>query len=123
MLPALLALALTLPPALPKAPSPGPTLPAVKGLTKPIPMSANVSDLVDWSLKEMGQAVVVVEGQLSLPVPKVNTGVKVFSGGLQLFRPVLHTPTEIGVAPWMDLTTVGAPGNPAGKMYPMGWGY
>lgn len=118
----LLVLALT-PPALPKLPSAGPSPPSIKGLTRPLPMGAGVNDYVRWSLEEMGQAVVVVEGELDRPLPRVATGLHAFDGGLRLFRPSLPLATAIPAAPWMDLTTVGAPGNPAGKSYPMGWGY
>jgi hypothetical protein len=103
--------------------SAGPTLPPIKGLRKPVALSANVADLVRWSVKDMGQAVVVVEGELGVDLPKVGTGIRVFGGTLSLFKPEFHQPSEIPVAPWMDLTSVGAPGNPAGKMVPLGWGY
>ena len=119
----LMVLALAPPAALPQAPSPGPTPPAVKGLVKTIPLGAGVAEYVRWSLNEMGQAVVVVEGEYAMPLPKVATGIRIFDGNLALFRARLPLPTDMPVAPWMDMNTVGAPGNPAGKSYPMGWGY
>jgi len=124
MLPLFLALALTSPPMLPKVPSSGPTPPAVKGLMNPIPMGADTADLVAWSLKEMGQAVVVVEADLRvIKMEKVNTGLKVFGGDLTLFQPRLPLPTDLAPAPWMDMSAVGAPGNPAARIFPLGWGY
>ena len=85
MLSLFLALALTSPPMLPKVPSSGPTPPAVKGLMNPIPMGADTADLVAWSLKEMGQAVVVVEGELPTLVPKRQiTGLNLFDGKIKL---------------------------------------
>ncbi len=118
-----LTLALALPPALPKSSSPGPTLPPVQGLMKPIPMSADVKEYVRWSLKEMGQAVVVVEGEMGLALPRAHPGIRLFDGGLTLFQPKLPSPADIPTAPWLDMSTVGAPGNSAGKIYPIGWGY
>ena len=117
MLPLLLALAFTPPP------SPGPTPPAVKGLTKTLPLGADVKDYVRWSLGEMGQAVVVVEGELARPLPKVATGIRIFENKVNFFRPVLRLPTDLAPAPWMDMASAGAPGNPASKTYPLGWGY
>jgi len=116
MLPVLLSLALT--PA-----SVGPSLPPVKGLVKPLPQGADVKDYVRWSLKEMGQAVVVVEGELGLPLPKLATGLQVFEGNLKLFRPRLPLPSEIPAPVWMDANTVMAGGNVVQRSYPLGLGY
>jgi hypothetical protein len=115
MLPILLALALT--------PSSGPALPAVQGLRRPIPMSADVADYVRWSLNEIGQAVVVVEGEYAPPLPRVATGLRVFDGNLRIFSAKLPLPTAIPVAPWMDASTVVAGGNVVQRSYPLGWGY
>ncbi len=115
MLPLLLALAL--------APSPGPTLPAVQGLRKPLPAAADVKAFVTWSLQEAGQAVVVVEGDYAPPLPRVATGLQVLDGKLRLFSVRLPNPADIPAAPWMDLGTVRSGGNVAQRIYPMGWGY
>jgi hypothetical protein len=123
MLPLLMTLALATAPTAPKAPAPGPMPPAVKGLVKPMSLGADVKDYVRWSLDEMGQAVVVVEGELGLALPRIATGIKVFDGKLNLFRPRIPLPSDIPPASWVDMSAVGAPGNPAGKSYPIGWGY
>ena len=124
MLAILLALALAAPAAPTLPPSQGPTPAPIKGLRKPVSMGADVGELVRWSVKDMGQAVVVVVGELGVvDIPKVNPGIHIFNGGLTLFRPRLPMPTDLPVAPWMDLNAVGNPGNPAGKMIPLGWGY
>ena len=104
-------------------PSPGPTPPAPKGLVKPMSYASGVKGYVDWSLREMGQAVVVVEGELPLPIPKVAMGLRLFDGKVKLFRPNVTLPSDLPVAPWMDLNRVGPPGNPASKTVPLGWGY
>ena len=121
MLPIVLTLALAAPEA---QKTMGPTLAPIKGLVKPMSQGSGAKGYVDFSMKEMGQAVVVVEGELPALVPKAAIpGLKLFDGKLKMFRPVLPLPTEIPVAPWMDLTKVGAPGNPASKSFPIGWGY
>lgn len=117
MLPMILALALT-----PSAGA-GPTLPAVQGLRKPLPMSADVADFVKWSLSEAGQAVVVVEGEYERPLPKVATGIRIFDGKLRLFSPRLPNPADIPAAPWTDTGTTRSGGNVVQRMYPIGWGY
>ncbi|BDU78641.1 hypothetical protein [Mesoterricola sediminis] len=121
MLPLVLALALV--PDASAAPSPGPTPPPVKGLIKPLAQGAGVADYVRWSLKEVGQAVVVVEGEAGLPLPTLAAGIKVFDGNLKLFRPRLPLPSEIPAPAWMDANTVMAGGNVVQKTYPIGWGY
>lgn len=123
MLPLFLNLALAAAPVPASPPSPGPSLPAVKGLLKPISLSAGTEDYVRWSLLEMGQAVVVVEGEMPLPLAKVNPGITTLGGKLRLLQPRKPLLTDLPVAPWMDLGTVGIPGNPAQKSYPIGWGY
>jgi hypothetical protein len=90
---------------------------------RPIPQSADVKDYVNWSLKEMGQAVVVVEGEYALPLPKVPVGIRIFDVNLSIFKPRLPLATEIPMAPWMDTNTVMSGGNVVQKSYPIGWGY
>jgi len=118
MLPIVLTLALG-----PLPPSPGPSLPPVKGLVKPMNAGADAKAYVRWSLKEMGQAVVVVEGAMGLPLPTLATGIRVFDGKLKLFKPRLPQPGEIPAPPSMDLNTVMAGGNVVQRSYPLGWGY
>jgi len=118
MLPIALALALG-----PLPPSPGPTLPPVKGLVKPMDPAADAKAYVRWSLREMGQAVVVVEGTMGLPLPTLATGIRVFDGKLKLFKPRLPRPDEIPAPPSMDFNTVMAGGNVVQRSYPLGWGY
>lgn len=104
--------------------SAGPTPAPVKGLVKPLSRGAGAKELVAFSMKEMGQAVVVVEGEMPTLMPTTTLpGLKLFDGKLKLFRPVMPLPSDLPVAPWMDLTTTGAPGNPASKSFPIGWGY
>jgi hypothetical protein len=101
----------------------GPALPAVKGLMKPLKASADVKDMVQWSLGEMGQAVVVVEGELAM-LPKVATpGIRVFDGKLRLFTPKLPRIDEIPMPYWVNPNVTMAGGNVVQKIYPMGWGY
>ncbi|NTV72733.1 MAG: hypothetical protein HGA66_00790 [Holophaga sp.] len=115
MLPVLLALALT--------PSAGPALPAVQGLRKPLPVAADVAAFVKWSLAEMGQAVVVVEGEYALPLPRVSTGIQILEGKMRLFSVKMPNPADIPAAPWMDTSTLRSGGNVVQKIYPIGWGY
>lgn len=121
MLPIVLALALAAPEPVRTA---GPTLPPIKGLVKPMAQGSGTKGFVDFSMKEMGQAVVVVEGEMPKFVAKIDVpSLKLFDGKLKLFRPVMPLPNQIPAAPWMDLTTAGAPGNPVSKSFPLGWGY
>lgn len=104
--------------------SAGPTPAPVKGLVKPMSRGAGAKEFVTFSMKEMGQAVVVVEGEMPTLVPRATLpSLKLFDGKLKLFRPVLPLPSDLPMAPWMDLSTTGAPGNPASKSFPIGWGY
>ncbi|BDU74784.1 hypothetical protein [Mesoterricola silvestris] len=115
MLPLVLALALT--------PSPGPALPSVAGLRRPMPVAADVAEYVRWSLTELGQAVVVVEGEYAAPLPKVATGIRFLDGNLRLFSVRGINPADIPAAPWMDTGTIRSGGNVVQKTYPIGWGY
>jgi len=115
MVPLLLACAL--------ASSPGPTPPPVKGLLKPIPLSADARDYVKWALSEMGQAVVVVEGEYAQPLPKIPASLRMFNNNLSLFKVRLPQPGEIPAPFWTDPNVTMSGGNVVQRMYPLGWGY
>ncbi len=100
-----------------------PPAPVIKGLVKPIPQAAGVGDYVAWSLHEMGGAVVVVEGDMPLPLSKLPSGLQVLQGKLRLFQPRMTLATDFPVAPWMDTSRIMSGPNVAQKIYPLGWGY
>jgi len=98
----------------------GPPAPKLRG-THPPTATFSTLRALKAAMEELAGAVVVVEEDGSVPVPKLPSGFSIFNGKFQL-RPGSEPMNGVGVPPpsWMDPNVVMSNPNAATRTYTVG---